>query len=92
MNILELYDYLINDGLNFDLIGEIFYDSDGLIKWEYDGLGKNDDEMNEHLHSVYESDKEMINDFLFELNCQKSFFINKPQFDESYVYFNITEK
>ena len=92
MSILELYDMLLNNNIDLDLVGDISIENDELIKWEYDGLGKSDKNIQEHLSDVFDADKEIIEDFLYDNNIEDYFFINEPQFDESYVFFNLTEE
>jgi hypothetical protein len=90
MHIAELYDLFLDEKINIDLNGELLFDND-LIKWEYDGLGKNENEMSEHLKDIYELDKETIEDFLRSIGIENTFQINEPNFDESYVFFHLIE-
>ena len=92
MNISELFDLMLEENIDLELIGEISLDDDDSIKWEYDGLGKCDDDMEEHLQEVYDEDKGIIEDFLWDNSIDEDFFINEPDFDESSVYFYITEE
>lgn len=89
---MDIYDIYLElyDNLDDNLIGDIYYDDD-LIKWEYDGLGKTEIDMDEHLNDVFKIDKDLIIKFLQENNLDNSFIINEPFWDESYVYFYITE-
>lgn len=91
MNILELFNKILENNIDLDLIGDISYDDDDYIVWEYDGLGKCDDNMEEHLLDVYETDKEILEDYLVDLELEDYFFIHEPNFDESFTYFHITE-
>jgi hypothetical protein len=92
MSILKLYDDLLENNIDLFLNGELHNEDDELIKWEYDGLGKSDDDMQGHLNSVFENDKEIIREFLYDENIEDNYFLNEPHFDESYVFFNITEE
>ena len=92
MSILELHDSLLENNIDLDLIGEISIENDELIKWEYDGLGKTGKGMEEHLTDVFEADREIIEDFLVDKKINDYFFINEPHYDESYIFFNLTEE
>lgn len=92
MDILELYDLLLDNNIDLDLVGEITYDNSGFIKWEYDGLGKTEKGMEEHLEDVFEADREIIEDFLADKKIDNYFMINQPNFDESYAFFHLTEE
>ena len=87
MDILELYDLLLDNNNELDLVGEITYDNSGFIQREYDGLG-----MEEHLEDVFEADREIIEDFLADKKIDNYFMINQPNFDESYAFFHLTEE
>lgn len=73
------------------LEGEISYDIDS-IKWFYDGLLNQEDcSMEDHLKDVAESDKELIEDYLSELDVDESFEISEPEYDETFATFFISE-
>lgn len=90
MTISDLYDSMLDNNIDMKLVGEVSCD-DETIKWEYDGLGKLVDDMETHLTSIYETDKETISDFFSEKNIEDSFFISELNIDESFITFEITE-
>lgn len=91
MDISELYDYLLENNVELHLIGDITCDSES-IKWEYDGLGKSDEDMQAHLEETFDTDKEIIVDFLTEEDLLEMFFIHEPEINDSYITFLISEE
>ena len=91
MDILQLYDTILDENVELHLVGEISCEDD-YIKWEYDGLGKTDEEMTIHLDETYETDKEILIEFLLEKRLNNSFNVNNVEIFDSSVMFFISEE
>ena len=91
MTIDALYKKLSNKKFLSTLEGEISLEIDS-IKWFYDGLLNQDDcSMEEHLIAVAESDKELILDYMDEIDADEIFDISEPEYDETFATFFISE-
>lgn len=90
MTIIDLFDYLMEDNIDLHLMGEISCD-DEEINWIYDGLGNTNGGMETHLIDVYEEDREILNNFIFEKKQEGYFFIHEPEINESFITFKISE-
>ena len=91
MDILQLYDTILDENVELHLVGEISCEDD-YIKWEYDGLGKTDEDMTIHLDETYETDKEILIEFLLEKRLNNSFNVNNVEIFDSSVMFFISEE
>ena len=91
MDILQLYDTILEENIELHLTGEISYEDD-YIKWEYDGLGKTDEDMATHLDETYGTDKEILIEFLLEKRLNNSFNVNNLEVFDSSVIFFISEE
>lgn len=89
MNINAFFDDL--NYINSQLIGDIELNNDE-IKWSYDALGDDYDVIDGHLNSIYETDYEIIKEFLEEKNLTEDLTILPPEFDDIYVSFTIVEE
>lgn len=90
-NICDLHDLLLEENIDLHLVGTISFD-DEVIKWEYDGFGKCDTDMEAHLQDVYDADKEVLFDFMVDNNIADYFFIHEPEFSDSFVITKISEE
>lgn len=91
MNTLDFYNSLINNNMTILLVGEIELVDDEMIKWTYDGLGDDFDDINEHLYQIYENDLEMMEDHINDENIKKEFNVLKPDIDDTIITFSIVE-
>ena len=91
MDILLLYDTILDENVDLHLVGDISYEDD-YIKWEYDGLGKTDEDMATHLEETYETDKEILIDFIMQKGLTHSFNVNNIEVFDSSVIFFISEE
>ena len=91
MSISELYDFIFDENIDLQVIGNISCD-DETIKWEYDGLGNTDGDMEAHLEDICDTDKTTIEDFLSDNCIQDYFFIHEAEIAESFITFQITEE
>lgn len=91
MSISELYDLLLENNVDMQLVGEISCD-DEILRWEYDGLNHIEGEMEAHLMDIWETDEETIMDFLADRNVEHHFFINEPEIRDSFIICQITEE
>ena len=89
MNIFEIFETLIEDQINDSLYGDISFE-DEMIKWEYDGLYKDDGDMQGHLEMVVDSDKTIIEEVLEECNVLDDLLITEPEIDETRISFEIS--
>lgn len=91
MDILQLYDTILDENIELHLVGDILCEDD-YIKWEYDALGKTDENMETHLEETYENDKEILIEFLLNKNLNNSFNVNNVEIFDSSVIFFISEE
>ncbi len=90
MGILEFFDFIYENNVDLQLVGEIESEDDE-IKWSYDALGDDYDDIDEHLHVILEDDLETFEDFIDEHNLSDSLTILPPEFDDTRVRFLIVE-
>lgn len=87
----DLHDHLLEENIELLLVGEISFDGD-MIKWIYDGLGKTNNDMESHLEDIMEKDVEVLNDLFIEESIDHLFFTHEPEFNDSVVFFYISEE
>lgn len=91
MTIFELNDFLLENNIELHLNGEFSCDGESII-WEYDGLGKSNENMEAHINDIFEQDKEILIEFFNDENLIDDFFIHEPEINDSYIKFFITEE
>lgn len=89
MDIFNIYEILIENLINDSLYGDISFE-DEMIKWEYDGLYKDDGDMEGHLETVIDSDKTIIEEALEELGVLDDLLITESDIDETLISFEIS--
>lgn len=92
MSISELYDSMFENNIDLHLAGNIELLDCDEIKWSYDGLGDDYDNVAEHLTSIYEDDLDSIQDFLNEKNIIDNFSILPFELDDTLIWFSIVEE
>ena len=87
----DLFEMLLNNNIDLALIGDIELEDES-IKWSYDGLGSAPVEMEEHLEDTFETDKETINDFLYDKKIEENFYFGQPEIGETFIASYIYEE
>lgn len=90
-NIYDLYEALLEEGINLNLFGEITLEDEN-IKWEYDGISQSECDMDVHLNDIFDADRDTITEYFAENNISGYFYIHEPEVDESIVSTDISEK
>jgi len=91
MGISEFFDFIYENNIDLQLIGNIEFGDDE-IKWSYDALGDEYDTVNDHLSVVYEDDLDTLECFMDEHDLTEQFTILPPEFDDTTVSFLIVEE
>lgn len=91
MNTINFYKSLNDNNIHTILTGNFELVDDEMIKWFYDGLADDYDNINEHLLSIYESDLETIEDFIHDNEINIDFQFLKPEIDDTIITFSIVE-
>ena len=90
-NINDLYEALLEDGIDLNLVGEISLEDEN-IKWEYDGISQSEYDMDVHLNDTFDADRDTLTEYIAENNIGSYFHIHEPEVDESIVTSDISEK
>ncbi|MFW6225371.1 MAG: hypothetical protein ACOC3V_00265 [bacterium] len=90
MTIDEFFDHIFEKNMELNLFGELSINDD-IITWKYDALGKDVDDMKQHLEEIYEEDSDILNDFIVECKLEDYFYFESPEYDDTFVIFNIIE-
>jgi hypothetical protein len=92
MDISELYDSIFENNVDLHLAGRIELLDCDEIKWSYDALGDDYDDVGGHLATIYEDDLDTIQDFLNEKNIIDNFSILPFELDDTLIWFSIVEE
>lgn len=90
MDINELYTNFLESQIIDNLTGDLYLE-DEIIKWEYDGIAQIGIDMETHLFDVFQSDEEIILDFISENDLDNNFYIHDPEVDETIITSFISE-
>lgn len=91
MGISEFFDFIYENNIDLQLIGSIEL-SDDEIRWSYDALGDEYENVNDHVRIVVDDDIDIFEDFMSDHNLTDDFTFLPPEYDETIVNFLIVEE
>ncbi|MFW6219898.1 MAG: hypothetical protein ACOC33_03580 [bacterium] len=91
MSTFDFYNILNDNNIIKELTGDVELEDHEMIKWSYDCLGNTYEDLDDFLMSIYESDLEIIEDFIDDNDIEKEFKILNPEIIDTIISFSIVE-
>ena len=91
MGISEFFDFIYENNIDLLLVGGVEL-KDSEIKWMYDALGDEYEDVEMHLAVICEDDLETLEEFIGDHNLEDYITFLPPEFDDTIVTFLIVEE
>ena len=91
IDISQLYESILENNVDLHIYGDLEL-LDGEIKWSYDALGDEYDDVETHLQDICDDDLDTVRDFFSEKNIIDDFTILPTEIDDTQIRFSIVEE